>query len=89
MTDLVLKTFSDRVEDATSSKRLVALATVVNTVWNHTDEISARSAERGKVWATKKQFRDLTEGSGTLLSLPSHAVQAVVGEFLNQRKAAS
>jgi putative transposase len=84
----VLKTFSYRVKDATSGKRLTALANAVNTVWNYANEISARSAERGKIWATKKQLRDLTKGSGKLLGLPSQVVQEVVDEFLIKRRAA-
>lgn len=31
----VLKTFSFRVKDATSRKRLIALGDAVNTVWNY------------------------------------------------------
>ncbi|MGX9981598.1 hypothetical protein [Methylobacterium fujisawaense] len=55
-----LKTFSYCVKHATSGKRLTALANAVNTVWNYANEISARSSERGKIWATKKQLRALT-----------------------------
>ena len=84
----VLKTFSYRVKDATSAKRLVALANAVNVVWNYANEISARSAERGTIWATKKQLRDLTNGSGKLLGLPSQVVQEVIDEFLIKRKSA-
>jgi IS605 OrfB family transposase len=83
-----LKTFSYRVKDATSGKRLVALANAVNTVWNYVNEISTRSAERGTVWAQKKQLRDLTKGSGRLLGLPSQVVQEVIDEFVIKRKAA-
>ncbi|WP_449410617.1 hypothetical protein [Methylobacterium komagatae] len=88
MNDLVLKTYSYRVKDATSGKRLTVLARAVNTVWNYANEISARSAFRGPVWATRKQLRDLTKGSGKLLGLPSQVVQEVVDEFLIKRKAA-
>jgi putative transposase len=88
VTDLVLKTFSYRVKDATSGKRLTTLANAVNTVWNYANEISARSAERGALWATKKQLRELTKGSGKLVGLPSQVVQEVIDEFLIKRKAA-
>lgn len=88
MTNLVLKTFSYRVKDATSGKRLTALSNAVNTVWNYLNEISARSADRGPIWATKKQLRDLTKGSGKLLGLPSRVVREVTDEFLIKRKAA-
>jgi len=83
----VLKTFSFRVKDATSGKRLVALGNAVNTVWNYVNEISARSADRGSAWATKKQLRELTKGSGRLLGLPSQVVQEVIDEFLIKRRA--
>jgi hypothetical protein len=46
------KAFSFRVKDATSGKRLVALANAVNTVWNYSNEISIKSAERGPRWIT-------------------------------------
>ena len=82
------KTFSYRVKDATSGKRLAALASAVNTVWNYVNEISARSAERGPAWVQKKQLRDLTKGSSRLLGLPSQVIQEVVDEFLAKRKAA-
>lgn len=84
----VLKTFSYRVKDATSGKRLTAFANAVNTVWNYANEISTRSAERGKIWATKNQLRQLTKGSGKLLALPSQVVQEVIDEYVLKRKAA-
>ncbi len=82
----VLKAFSFRVKDATSGKRLAALGEAVNTVWNYVNEISARSANRGPVWATKKQLRDLTKGAGKLLGLPSQVVQEVIDEFVLRRR---
>jgi putative transposase len=85
---LILKTFSYRVKDATSGTRLGALADAVNTVWNFVNEISARSAERGPGWVQKKQLRDLTRGSSRLLDLPSQVIQEVIDEFLAKRKAA-
>ena len=85
---MILKTFSYRVKGATSSTRLVALATAVNTVWNFVNEVSARSAERGPVWVQKKQLRELTKGSSRLLGLPSQIIQEVIDEFLAKRKAA-
>lgn len=82
------KTFSFRVKDATSGKRLVSLGNAVNTVWNYCNEISARSAQRGPLWATKKQLRDLTKGSSRELSLPSQAIQEVIDEYVTKRKEA-
>ncbi|MBP32405.1 MAG: transposase [Methylobacterium sp.] len=67
---------------------MVALANAVNTVWNYVNEISARSSERSKVWATKKQLRYLTKGSGKLLGLPSQVVQEVIDEYVIKRRAA-
>lgn len=84
----VLRAFSFRVKDATSGKRLTALSNAVNTVWNYLNEISARSADRGPIWATKKQLRDLTKGSGKLLGLPSQVVQEVIDEYVIKRRAA-
>jgi putative transposase len=82
------KTFHFRVKDATSGKRLVALGNAVNTVWNYINEISARSSNRGPLWATKKQLRDLTKGSSRELGLSSQVIQEVVDEYITKRKAA-
>jgi IS605 OrfB family transposase len=82
------KAFSFRMKDATSGKRLVALGNAVNTVWNFCNEVSARSAQRGLRWATKKQLRDLTKGSSRELGLPSQVIQEVVDEYMVKRKAA-
>jgi hypothetical protein len=68
------KAFSFRVKDATSGKRLVALANAVNTVWNYSNEISIKSAEHGPKWITKKELRDLTKGASRELGLPSQVI---------------
>ena len=82
------KTFSFRVKDATSGKRLVALGNAVNKLWNYVNDISNRSAQRGPLWATKKQLRDLTKGSSRGLGLPSQVIQEVIDEYVTKRKAA-
>jgi hypothetical protein len=48
------KAFSFRVTDATSGKRLVAFANTVNSVWNYSNEISIKSAERGPKYAQRQ-----------------------------------
>jgi putative transposase len=80
------KTFSFRVKDATSGKRLAGLARSVNTVWNFCNEISGKSADRGPRWITKAQLRDLTKGAGRELRLPSQVVQEVIDEFIIKRR---
>jgi IS605 OrfB family transposase len=80
------KTFSFRVKDATSGKRLDGLARSVNYVWNYCNEISGKSAERGIRWITKAQLRDLTKGAGRELRLPSQVVQEVIDEFIDKRR---
>jgi putative transposase len=81
------KTFSFRVKDATSGKRLVALGNAVNTVWNYCNEISIKSAERGPKWITKNELRDLTKGASREIGLPSQVVQEVIDEFIIKRRA--
>lgn len=81
------KTFSYRVKDATSGKRLASLGNAVNTVWNYANEISAKSAERGPKWITKAQLRDLTKGASRELGLPSQVIQEVIDEFIIKRRA--
>ena len=81
------RTFSYRVKDATSGKRLAAMARAVSVVWNYANEISGRSAERGPRWITQAQLRALTKGSGRELGLPSQVVQEVITEFIAKRNA--
>ncbi|QRM32495.1 RNA-guided endonuclease TnpB family protein [Microvirga sp. VF16] len=76
------KTFSFRVKDA---KGLVVLGNGVNTVWNYANEVSGKSAQRGRRWVTKKQLRDLTKGSSKELGLPSQVIQEVIDEFIDKR----
>jgi putative transposase len=80
------KTFSFRVKDATSGKRLAELARSVNIVWNYCNEISKKSAERGPRWITKAQLRDLTKGASRELGLPSQVIQEVIDEFIIKRR---
>lgn len=80
------KTFSYRVKDATSGKRLGVLGNSVNTVWNYCNEISKKSAERGPKWINTKQLRALTNGAGRELALPSQVVQEIIDEFIIKRR---
>src|SRR3982074_1892081 len=82
------KTFSFRVQDSTSGKKLVRLGTKVNFVWNYCNDVSKRSAQRVGPWVGKKQLIDLTKGSSKEIGLPSQIVQNVVFEFIKSRKAA-
>src|SRR4030081_2303977 len=82
------KTFSFRVQDSTSGKKLVRLGTKVNFVWNYCNDVSKRSAQRVGPWVGKKQLIDLTKGSSKEIGLPSQDVQNVVLEFIKSRKAA-
>jgi IS605 OrfB family transposase len=81
------KTFSFRVKDATSRKKLIHLGNAVNAVWNYCNEISEKSARRGSKWADKKLLLNLTKGSSRELGLPSQGVQQVVKEFIAKRDA--
>src|SRR3979490_1263083 len=71
------KTFSFRVQDSTSGKKLVRLGTKVNFVWNYCNDVSKRSAQRVGPWVGKKQLIDLTKGSSKEIGLPSQIVQNV------------
>lgn len=88
---VVYKTFCFRVKDATSGKRLVALGNAVNTVWNHCNAVSAKSARpyagRGSL-PNYAQLHASTKGSSKLLGLPSQVIQAVCKEYTVKRKAA-
>jgi IS605 OrfB family transposase len=81
------KTFSYRVKDATSGKRLSKLVRGVSVVWNYCNEISARSAERGPRWATKKQLRDLTKGASRDVGVSAQIIQQVIDELVVKRRA--
>lgn len=64
------------------------LANAVNTAWNYVNGIGAWSDDRGSIGATRRYLRDLTKGSGRLLSLPSQVVQEVVDAYVIKRRAA-
>ena len=81
------KTFSFRVKDRRAGRRSLApKGRAVNTVWNYCNEISRRSAERGKKWVGKQELRALTKGAGRELGLPSQVVQEVIDQFLKSRR---
>ncbi|HRY01583.1 MAG TPA: transposase [Beijerinckiaceae bacterium] len=83
----VFVTYSYRVKDAGSGKRLQALATSVNQVWNFINEVSMKSARRGqRHWAPKKLLRDLTKGAGKMIGLPSQVVQEVIDQYVVSRR---
>lgn len=89
--DAIYKTFSFRVKDATSGKRLVVLGDKVNTIWNHCNAVSAKSARpyagRGSL-PNYAQLHASTKGSSKLLGMPSQIIQAVCKEYTIKRKAA-
>lgn len=57
---------------------MTALTNAVNSIWSYANAISARSADRGPIWATWKQVRDLIKGGGMLLGPPSQVEQHAV-----------
>lgn len=82
------KTFSFRVKDATSGKRLVALGNAVNTVWNHCNAAQRHAVDRNQRWPSNADLFASTRGAGKLIGLPSQVVQAVCKEYTVKRKAA-
>jgi IS605 OrfB family transposase len=84
---LMILTYRYRIKDATSGKRLAALARAVNRVWNYCGEIQETSRRHNKPWPSAFDLIKLTTGSSTLLSLHSDTVNAVCWQFAVSRDA--
>jgi IS605 OrfB family transposase len=85
---LMILTYRYRIKDATSGKRLAALARAVNRVWNYCGEIQETSRRHNKSWPSAFDLIKLTTGSSTLLGLHSDTVNAVCRQFAVSRDAA-
>lgn len=84
----VILTYRYRIKDATSGKRLAALALAVNRVWNYCGEIQEASRRHNKPWSTAFDLIKLCTGSSMLLGLHSDTVQAICKQFATSRDAA-
>ena len=59
---LMILTYRYRIKDATSGKRLAALARAVNRVWNYCGEIQETSRRHNKPWPSAFDLIKLTTG---------------------------
>lgn len=82
----MIKTFSYRAKDATTSKTLAQMATAVNRVWNFANSAQEHALRWNRPWPNSAVLCDLTAGSSKELGLHSQTVQAVCQEYDTRRK---
>lgn len=81
----VILTYRYRVKDATSGKRLDAMARAVNFVWNYCGGIHNDSRRLNRHWPSGFDLIKLTSGASKELGLHSDTVQAVCKQFAASR----
>src|SRR4030081_1418052 len=82
------KTFSFRVQDSTSGKKLVRLGTKGKFVWTYCNDVRKRAGPRAGRRVGKNRLIDLTKGSSKELGLPTHTDQNSVRELTTSPQAA-
>ncbi len=82
----VIKTFSFRIKDSTSSKKLDRMSRSVNFVWNYCNEASVKAIDYNSKWLTGFDLSNLTTGCASDLGINSTTVQSICVEYANKRK---
>jgi putative transposase len=85
----MIKTFSYRVKDATTSKKLSKMSSAVNAVWNYCNETQKLAAKAKRTWLTAFDLNNLTAGSSKELGLHSQTIQAICEEYASCRDEAN
>jgi putative transposase len=81
----VILSYRYRVKDATSGKRLAAMARAVNRVWNFCGDTQETARRHNKRWPSGYDLINLTTGASRELGLHSDTMQAVCKEFATRR----
>lgn len=81
----MLITYRFRIKDSKHLKILKEKANAVNFVWNYCNEISQRSAKKGKKWISEYVLHNLTSGSSKELNLHSKTIKCTASQFINSR----
>ena len=77
----MVKTFSFRIKDSTSSKQLNAMARAINFVWNYCNEIQKKAVHDDRRWIHWVDLNKLTSGCSKELRLHSQTIQAVCERY--------
>lgn len=83
---MLVKTFKYRIKDSVSKKKLDALASSVNLVWNYSVYTSKKHYKRWHKILSKFDLNNLTSGSSKELDLHSQTVQAICEQFVKSSK---
>jgi putative transposase len=78
-------TYSYRIKDANTGKKLNRLARAVNFVWNYCNETSCFAIKNRSKFLSKYDFRPLTKGSSKELPINSQTIQAISDEYVTRR----
>lgn len=84
----MIKTYKYRIKDASTAKRLMAMARSVNFVWNYCNEISLYAIKNRSKLLSSIDLQKLTTGSLKEIGLPSQTIQMVCQEYATRRKKA-
>jgi putative transposase len=81
-----MKTYSYRVKDASTAKRLSQMASAVNYVWNFCNETQKCAVKNHRKWLSAFDLNDLTAGSSKDLGLHSQTIQGICEEYATRRE---
>jgi len=81
----IVKTYSFRIKDSVSKKKLEQMARSVNFVWNYCNEASIKSIEYNSKWLSAYELCKLTAGCTTDLGLNSRTIQSICGEYATKK----
>jgi len=81
----IVKTYSFRIKDSVSKKKLEQMARSVNFVWNYCNEASIKSIEYNSRWLSEYDLNKLTTGCTVDLGINSRTIKSVCSEYVNKR----
>lgn len=78
-------TYSYRIKDGNTAKKLNYFAKNVNFVWNYCNETSYYAIKNRNKFLSKYDFRPLTKGASKHFSINSQTIQAISDEYVVRR----
>jgi IS605 OrfB family transposase len=84
----MIRTYKYRIKDASTAKKLMAMARSVNFVWNYCNETSLYAIKNRSTFLSSMDLQKLTAGSSKEIGLPSQTIQMVCQEYATRRKKA-
>ena len=82
----MILTYSYRIKDATTKKKLNSMASFVNFVWNFCNETSLKAFKESRKFLSAFDLNYLMAGSSKYLPLHSQTFQSISREYVKARK---